>query len=56
MPQESLPTLTAISEVVANDGQDPLHIAEHQRGTPSDTSPPGPPATSSAPALAICDW
>jgi hypothetical protein len=55
MPQEALPTLTAISEVVTNDGQDPRHIAEHQRGT-SDTSPPAPPATSTAPALAICGW
>ena len=33
MPQASLPTRTAISEVVANDGQNPRHIAEHQRGT-----------------------
>ena len=27
MPQASLPTRTAISEVVANDGQNPRHIA-----------------------------
>ena len=33
MPQESLPTLIAINEVVTNDGQNPRHIAEHQRGT-----------------------
>ena len=33
MPQASFPTLTVISEVVANDGQNPPHIAEHQRGT-----------------------
>jgi hypothetical protein len=32
MPQESLPTLTAINEVVTNDGQNPRHVAEHQRG------------------------
>ena len=56
MPQESLPTLTAINEVVANDGQDPRHIAEHQRGTPSDTSPPGPARNQRRPALAICGW
>ena len=42
MPQASLPTRTAISEVVANDGQNPRHIAEHQRGT-CDTSPPAHP-------------
>ena len=33
MPQASLPALTAISEVVANEGQNPLHVLEHQRGT-----------------------
>ena len=33
MPQASLPARTAIGEVVANDGQNPRHIAEHQRGT-----------------------
>ena len=49
MPQESLPTLTAINEVVTNDGQNPRHIAEHQRGTPSDTSPPGPARTQHRP-------
>ena len=53
MPQASLPTRTAISEVVANDGQNPRHIAEHQRGIPGDTSPPAPPAANAAPALAI---
>ena len=40
MAQASLPALTAISEVVINDGQNPRHLAESQRGTPSDTSPP----------------
>ena len=33
MPQASFPTLTVISEIVANDGQNSQHIAEHQRGT-----------------------
>ena len=33
MPQASFPTLTVISEIVANDGQNSRHIAEHQRGT-----------------------
>jgi hypothetical protein len=33
MPQASLLTLIVISEVVANDGQNPRHNAEHQRGT-----------------------
>jgi hypothetical protein len=33
MPQASFPTLTAISKVVANDGQNSRRIAEHQRGT-----------------------
>ena len=33
MPQAFLPTCIAISEVVANDGQNPRHTAEHQSGT-----------------------
>ena len=42
MPQVSLPSRTGISEVVADDRQDLWHIAEHQRGIPGGTSPPGP--------------
>ena len=49
-----LPTLTAINDVVANDGQEPRHIAEHQRGKLLTRARPTPPATSAAPALAIC--
>ena len=56
MPQVSSPTRTAISEVVADDGQDPRHMAEHQRGIPGGTSRPAPPVTDAAPALAICGW
>jgi hypothetical protein len=53
MPQASLPARTVISEAVASDGQNPRHIAEHQRGTPGDTSPPGPARSQRRPALTI---
>ena len=33
MPQASLPALTVISDVVANEGQNQLHVVEDQRGT-----------------------
>lgn len=47
------PPAPAVSEAVADDGQNPRYIAEHQRGIPDGTSPPGS-ARSNAPlALAI---
>jgi hypothetical protein len=53
MPRASLPTRTAISEVVANDELNRDTSLNTSAAHPSDTSPPGPTRNQCRPALTI---